>query len=380
MVRIIHVFDSSVISNSTIALFQKMERFDQTFIVIVPDKKLSENRKELPGNIVYLNASDDLSNQIRKEIEAYDIIFLQALSYEKAKAIASGNFKKKVFIWGLWGYDLYNFVQYQRKDFNEDYGNSLTRKRGLKERLTDYYTFNIVYKRAIKKIDICLFLLESDFNLLSGAISHQAQWMSACYQTIENINAGNKEFSVSGNGILIGNSSTPSNRHGLVLNILKDVDLKDRSVVVPLSYGDENYRKTVLEQGIMTFNNNFEPLLDFMKMEDYIKVLQKCTHTVMPHHRQQAFGSIVMMLLAGSKVYLSKSSPLYAWFKNAGIRLFSVEDDLILEIHRELSDEDKNLNKKILYAMLSEEVILKQIEVLLVKASEISQNRTFEKA
>ncbi|NRA12790.1 MAG: TDP-N-acetylfucosamine:lipid II N-acetylfucosaminyltransferase, partial [Crocinitomicaceae bacterium] len=277
----------------------------------------------------------------------------------KAKAIIEKPFRDKVFVWALWGYGLYNIVNYytpSKKDIT-----TTIEKPTFKQKLQDYYTYRVVYRKALKKIKLCVFLLEHDFQLLTKAMSHTAIWMTACYQTEENLFGKMGQFEVEGNDILVGNSSTPSNRHQLIFDSLSDCKLGSSKLVIPLGYGDQEYKKTVVKRGETSFRESFTPILDFMPLDEYVKMLSSCGHVIMAHERQQAFGTLLMMLLAGAKLYLSEKSPFYDWFNDMDVKIYSVESDLAEEITTPLSPEHRASNKVIISDYLS---ISKRLDAL----------------
>jgi|TARA_B110000879_G_scaffold200440_1_gene274437 hypothetical protein len=374
--KILHIFDPAIISQSTIELFDNLN-FNQRYVVVaLHPKKWTEFTEKLSAVRIIDYHKDDVISILSEEIKAADIIFAQALSYEKAKAINQVKDTSKVFIWGLWGYDLYNFVNYMKKDSSsEDFKTNLKTNRGFVNKIKEYYTFNYVYKKAIQKIDICLFLLESDFNLLGSVVKQNAQWRTACYQTIDNLIGGNKDYKITGNSILLGNSSTPSNRHKVVLDQLKKVENLDRKVITPLNYGDQEYKKDILEIGKNTLGVNFVPLTDFMPLEEYTSTIQDCSHVIMAHKRQQGFGTIMTTLYGGAKLYLSEISPFYSWLKKLGIAVYSIENELLVELKLELTEELKASNKEIVSKYLSERSILQKLKEVIDESIQISNNK-----
>lgn len=369
-VKFLHIFDDEKITRTTIDLFKKLEEYEQTFVIISEGEREKPENYSPPDSVQILNKSAELTSRLREMIESHDVIFFQALSYEKAKVLSNIKANKKIFIWGLWGFELYNIVDYFG-DFKDSNISTTKKEKSLKSRIRDFYTFNFIYRRAVKKLDICLFLLESDFDLLSKFIRHDAIWMTACYQTAENIHGIKNDFEVAGNSILLGNSSTPSNKHAQVFDILKAYDLGDRSLIAPLSYGDDEYREEIIKLGKENFGENFKPLTSFFDIDSYLEEIKNCAHVIMAHERQQGFGSIIMMLLGGSKVYLSNAGPLYSWFKDLDVVIFCVEKDLPDELDEPLNDEEKEHNKKILTGYLSEEIVLVRLKMIFEKAASL---------
>lgn len=360
--RIIHIFDDAIIANDTIHLYKKTRIPNQVFYIISNREeywsKVNPEVKTIPHN----KNTPSLINAI---IEDTDVVIMQALSYEKAKAIRNNNNSSVYFIWALWGYGLYNILNYYKKD-KTTFNTSLKVKNSLLTKLKNWYTFKIIYPSAVKKLGTCLFLLESDFNALKSVIDTNANWKTTCYQTLNNIFGNLDEFSVSGNSVLLGNSSTPSNNHS---EAFRHINLaKDQKIILPLSYGDIQYRDQIVAIGEERFKESFVPLIEFMPLTKYLDQLKECQYVVMAHERQQAFGTMLMMLLAGSKLFLSVKSPLYNWFLDQEVYVFSMEDELETGLINPLTEQQKTHNKKILSTFMAEDVIIKQLEDVILHA------------
>jgi len=377
--KILHVFDPAIISQSTIELFNKLD-FSQRYVVITSHPEKWEEISSRISNICLIDPNkEDIVEVLGREISNADIIIAQALSYEKAKAIAKNKDKSKVFIWGLWGYGLYNISEYfgKKKD-STDYSTVLKRKESLFGKIKEYYTFKVIYKQAVQKLDICLFLLESDYKLLGEAIPHRAVWRTTCYQTINNL-IGPDDFKIDGTSILLGNSSTPSNRHEAVFEELKKSN-SEKKIIVPLTYGDDKYRAQIIKSGSNYFGNRLTPLTEFKALNDYNDLVKSCSHVIMAHERQQGFGTIMTVLYGGAKLFLSEKSPLYGWLQNIGIKVFSVESHLSFGLEQKLPPELQRLNRNLVKQYLSEDLITKQITDILVEACQISKMKLSEKA
>ena len=80
---------------------------------------------------------------------------------------------------------------------------------------------------------------------------------------------------------------------------LRDKDLGKRKVVVPLSYGDKTYAKSIVEIGNKWLGKNFYPLLDYYSIENYNKLISGCSVVFMNHIRQQGMGNIAASLYHG---------------------------------------------------------------------------------
>ncbi|MGI6320696.1 MAG: TDP-N-acetylfucosamine:lipid II N-acetylfucosaminyltransferase [Bacteroidales bacterium] len=348
--RILHIFNNDKIVKDTITLFNKVTEYKQSFIIISNDVEKIEGSYSDIENLELIEQNSELIEKLRRKIDGFDIVFLQALSYPKAKLLAKNKFKNTIFIWGLWGYELYNYVYYKKRVER----NSIS----FIQKLKDYYTFNIIYKRAFKKINYALFLLEYDYNLLKDNAKTKAKWLPGSYQTIEQINEHFPNFKVAGNSILVGNSSTSSNNHFLIFDKISSI--REKKIICPLNYGDLNYQREVIIAGNNIFNDDFFPLVEFLPLKDYLEIIKECGVTIFAHERQQAFGTIIQMLYAGSKVFLSNKSPLYGYCIDNGFYVYSVEDDLDINSAVPLEEALALKNREIATSVFSEKYVLER--------------------
>lgn len=133
--------------------------------------------------------------------------------------------------------------------------------------------------------------------------------------------------SVQGNNILVGNSASFENNHIEVFDLIHNkIELSSQNLIVPLSYGSEWYRDQVISYGEKLFGKKFIPIVDFMPINDYIKLLDSCGYVFMNHLRQQAISNICLKMLTGASIYLDIRNPLYNWFRGKGGIIRSIND------------------------------------------------------
>jgi hypothetical protein len=129
-----------------------------------------------------------------------------------------------------------------------------------------------------------------------------------------------------GNNVLLGNSATPTNNHVELFRIIADhLDLTGRNLIVPLGYGQINYRHRVIKLGQEMFGDAFVPLTRFLPFLDYASILASCNIVMMNHIRQQALGNICISGLIGAKLFLNRRSPLFHWLQGRGILVNDIE-------------------------------------------------------
>jgi hypothetical protein len=156
--------------------------------------------------------------------------------------------------------------------------------------------------------------------------------------------------------ILVGNSATHTNRHEFVFEKLSQIGVKDLKIIVPLSYGDIEYRNKILKIGRYIFGDKFYPLLDFIPHDEYLNILYNIDIAIFAHNRQQGMGNLIQLLGLGKKVYLTPETSQWKLCQNLGIKVYDVNGDIDLDNN---IDELEN-NKKIVREWFSMENLKKQ--------------------
>ncbi len=160
--------------------------------------------------------------------------------------------------------------------------------------------------------------------------------------------------------ILVGNSASDTNRHEFAFNKLSKIGLKDLKVIVPLSYGDLEYRDKILKIGKEIFGSNFYPLLDFVPYEDYLNIIYNIDIALFANNRQEGMGNLIQLLGLGKKVYLNPETSQWKLCQNLGIKVYDINRDIDLNID---SEELEN-NKKIVKEYFSPENLKKQLKII----------------
>lgn len=204
--------------------------------------------------------------------------------------------------------------------------------------------------RVVERVSIFSPVLPEEYELVKKSRKwHRfpafAPWN---YGTMEdNLIKGFEGASVTGDAILVGNSATYTGNHAEAFDLLHKLQIKDRQVVAPLSYGDNQLAAKLADIGKGYFGDDFEPLMDFMPIEDYVATIKKCGYVIMNHVRQQAVGNIVIMLYLGARVFVREENPVYDFFKKTGVVLSTVQEleaNPIL-LKTPLNDEERSSNK-----------------------------------
>jgi hypothetical protein len=374
---ILHLLeDDKNIVNRTISMYEKIAPGNNEYWIedqgehVLAFLKEHESAKRLKF--------DGLIDKIN--LSKYNAIIFHALNLPKIlflnQLLKPSSLK---LIWILWGADMYNHIHlkgYKLLNYEPSIFN-------IKERMLFYGGLkksiplqikNIIkkntsilsnFERAITKLDfVCAY--DEDFALLKKYFpSVSAKCLFYNYYPIEST-LGDKLVNrqVSGNNILIGNSSAQTNNHYSAFRIINNHNLSSK-VIVPLSYGESSYRKFIIDKGNKMFGNNFVPLVNFLPIDEYYELLLSCGIVIMPQLRQQAVGNIVIALYLGAKVFLYEENPLYSFFTKIGITIFSI--DKIINVSEEFDLLDQHTigkNREIVEKHFSTETTENYVNIL----------------
>ena len=284
----------------------------------------------------------ELWGRIRKA----DKIILHGLFWNSIVLLLALNNKhlQKCY-WGIWGGDLHKFS---------------ARNKSFKNKL-----WHRIRKFVISRIGNFITYLPEDYKLAqdwygaNGRVFESITYLSNVYKPILKI-VLKKDLNLS--SVLVGNSATPSNRHEDSFQKLLKFKGKVK-LIVPLSYGNEKYGKKIASIGKEMFGEDFIPLMNFMPIDDYYKILSEIDTVVFNHNRQQGMGNIIQSLGQGKKVFLDPETPQFKLFERLGIKVFDVN---LIDLSP-LSEEDKKKNELKIMSYFSEENLILQLTKIFEK-------------
>lgn len=126
--------------------------------------------------------------------------------------------------------------------------------------------------------------------------------------------------------VLIGNSANPSNRHFDILEKLTPYAGEDLMVYAPLSYGDAEYGREVIEKAHCILGDKFIPMTNLIPHGEYQAFLDDIDIALFNHNRQQAMGTIINLLGMGKKVYMPSDIASWDFLASKGIEVYDVQD------------------------------------------------------
>lgn len=327
------------------------------FIVVAPKGEFKFIKNEDKVKRIDWNSIE--KDSLLEKLSEYTGIILHGLFMPWQEEIIKCATNQKI-AWMFWGGEIYG-----RPDVNKTFIASKSRillwlytlKNNLKGKreINPYF----IPKECYSKINYCLTDVNYEYDYANRLLETQMDMIWYNYYSIEDTVGTLIDKRCTGNDIFLGNSCTIENNHLETFSLIKKLNIQGRRIITPLSYGSQWLRNFLIKKGNAYFKDNFHPLVDFMPREAYNSLMLKCGVMVMNHYRPQAQGNIITGLWLGMRVFLSRKSMIYNYFKDQGIIIYSIEEDLnkYTEL-KSLNEEELQHNRSILYNIYSKESML----------------------
>ncbi len=359
--KILHLAHDVVFINTADFLYEKAFPEQNKFLIIQKkEAPLSNVKIKKNFNVLVINRIG--LKKILREINNSDIVIMHGLTKVNATIFLRSNSRNK-FVLHTFGAEIYNkkvlgksFLgpvtqklinkievvtqKRTRTDTKKDTGLnivttikkvfSITRKwiRALSER--NRVKFEPIDAKSVSYeiSNHCKSIYEEFVYFKSlGVIKESANFIPFSYYPLEYLIA-DENLRINGNDILLGNSASFTNNHLEAIEILSGIELGDRQINIPLSYGkDDYYINEVISYANELIPDNIKILKDFLPIDQYIKLISRCSIVIMNHYRQQALGNILISLYLGAKVFIN-NTVVYNYLKRIGCCVYLIEKDL----------------------------------------------------
>jgi len=349
--------------------------------------------KQTPHRVVRYR--DRLGFSLYQEIASYDFVVVHSL-HPFWRSVVNAAPANVVFVWIGWGYDYYNLLYPVSQQLLLPATQALagtetapvaktwhwpSQIRQLVETLRGLDADQL---SAIQRMALFSPVLPNEYPLVRAAFN-SPRFPAVCqwnYGSLEEVLLkGFLGRQCSGTNVLLGNSASTTSNHADWLEWLAEQALlPKRQLICPLSYGDKHYASQIKALGQQLFAEQFVALTDFMPLEDYLDLVASCSHLVMNHVRQQGVGNILIMLYLGATVFIRQENPCFAFFRELGFVLYSVqqlEQQPELLTHR-LSAADIAENQRLLFQIWSKQALDLKTETLIKQATNIAKARRAE--
>lgn len=112
---------------------------------------------------------------------------------------------------------------------------------------------------------------------------------------------------------------------GSTIDMLKQLSVysdKDIEVCTVLSYGNLEYKDSIIKCGKELFGERFLWLEEFVESDAYLAWIQQNDIFVLNQNRQQGVGNAIAALALGKKLYIKSNITTYSHLSSLGIRVF----------------------------------------------------------
>ncbi len=317
----------------------------------VSDIPLGQNQYlKRVDQIVCVSPSNFIDYLVKNE---YNAVFLHNFTSLHPSLTCRIPLTIKVF-WFAWGADIYerpykkSFVPvplYKKETikFIEEQNNKnntgLTKCQKIKIKISDYIRsfrknniIDDVNYKALQHVDYFSGVLSYEYDLMKQNLQFRAKRVEYSYPGgLNSFPDPNMQIVLSkGSGnILLGNSGSMTNNHLDALALLRKIDLQDKKIILPMSYGGNNiYLDKVKNVAKKYFEERVIVLSDYLPIKDYNNIIKECNVAVFYTERQQAVGNICMAIFNGQKIFLSETCGMYSFFLEKGLVVFSIQSDL----------------------------------------------------
>jgi hypothetical protein len=329
---ILHIVKDGRLINTIIDQFEKVAPGESYYLVDTTyEGKLL--RTEPSERFQFAKKNSKEYFDLLKQYKNVTSVIIHSMTDFHAYLINKYLYDKKI-CWTLWGGDIYQsgFIPYEKnilvqtkKQIKKDLWQTIKSAIGRNR-----WRFPILFSRyrAMLKVDYLITVLPSEYEHITSNIpklrAKQVLWnysleQSFIYPNIVNNNRKN---------IIVSHNGYPTNNHFDSFEILKKLDLQERRIIVPLSYGIKDYSNKVLKYGESVFGSSFMPLIDYLSFEKYIEIVNSCSIALFNNIRQQGVGNLIILLKLGIKIYLNENGMAWKFMQDLGIKVFSINKDI----------------------------------------------------
>lgn len=380
--NIIHIASDEKFINSAHWQFENAFPNSNIFYIFTSDKSKDFKYVTPQPNIRKFDISTDLSSFLTS-LSVNQILIFHSLSESFFPLILKLP-KTVQCVWLCFGYEIYTDKRFFKEASLYDtitqkrFGKGEAKSRHLLLDSVRHYIRKVnkklplssfeIKKRAISRMDYIASSFIEEQEAIQKLIKQKKKTFPFWYYPIEQMVNIDETIVNDRNAIIIGNSGTMSGNHLDVFDKIKLLSWTDRTVIVPLSYGNQTYIKEILEEGKATFGAQFMPLTDFMPLKAYNQIIKQCGVALLCNYRQQAVGNTISLLWFGCKVFLSTNNPFYHYLKRIGVEVFSYETDLKDQSSLELlSNETIQKNRKALLNHLNTNLLQAELKEAIAK-------------
>ncbi len=355
---ILHFLSDDIFSNYVIGQFSSPE-MQSDFVVMSTTDKL-ENLQHSGKAIIVNPYHKESIRKLIGSLSNYSAIVLHGIFYPWCETILRNVPEDVKVAWEFWGGEVYG-----RKELVKGFHAPVTKMM--------YGVHNLFSKgqkkgwqlpvELFQRVNYCLTAQREEFEYVKrtlGCPNIQHIWYT--YYSIEETIGELADLKCVGDNVLLcHNAFVESNIFDAMFRLGMPKNrkyLKNKVVILPLSYGSSWVKNLVLKLSPLTFRYGVKPLTVFLPRKDYNRLLLDCSTMILPSYRPAGQGNVITALWLGMRVYLSEKCISFGFFKRLGLSVFSFESDFRDYGCQKLSDEEVMHNRSILMDNFGRERIL----------------------
>lgn len=342
---------------------------------------LSEDSTFRDDLISYIKVTGKSFKEYIDKIEHADKVIFHPYTFTAYRflKILLKKFPEVKVYWVIWSFELYNLPHIIHRLYEPFSANFIkthtSTAHKLKRKAKDYLLASLVSSGIRKNymdslihshslVHYFLSPLYHDFLLLNSITKNNISYVPFAYLSLDKILPGLEGFQSKGDKIMVGHSASPDGNHYEILQKLRSINPGYR-IFLPLSYGNKEY-KIVIKENAQKMFRNVEVLEEKLDRTLYYEALTQVSWAIINVKVQQGFGNVMALIWMGAKVFLDKHVSTYLDFREWGIFVFSVQDDLNeKELSTRLTAEQVETNKSIILEKLNDQVVSKYWEEIL---------------
>lgn len=352
---VLHIAADDKFTEYTISQFSAPEMMSR--IVVFP---YGGKYQAQPGkNVSVIEYRSPEFEALLDELGDYSGIVLHGMFWPFCEDIIKAAPKHVKIAWYFWGGEIYS-----RDELTASFLAPVTKFLYLVHNLWKPQSIHRGWqlpKELYQRINYCLTGEQEEYEYAKAFLHNSMDFIwYTCYSIEETIGSLKNER-VHGNNVLFCNSAdVKNNMFDAALRMRRRSyrkHLKNRKVIMPVSYGNPWVRNIMLKIGPRCFNR-FEPLINYMPREEYNAMMLGCSTLILPYYQPAGQGNIITAMWLGMRVYISEKSIAYNFFKRIGVKIYSFESDFEKYGCAAVSDEEMEYNRKVLREMFCREHVM----------------------
>lgn len=353
---ILHLLHPEKFAKHIVEIFEEALPGQNKYVIMGDDWGPFQESKvyidKLGNKVSYASAFYSGSETLDKS--NIDKVIVHYLDVDKIRFIRQFGLSDKKIVWAMWGGDIYNQLLYPSgyKMFaswpGPVFANPSRLRWWLKYRtpLNRFApkdpTIKIVLD-FIKESDVTMIGHRSDYEIVKkwfpkefAGVSHKEFF----YLSIEKVLPKDMLGKWSeGHYAFVGHSASPTGNHLVSLKKLNGINLRDRKMILPISYGAQ--KAIIKAQALKYCGDSCIFLEDYLPLKEYNKLMLQADRFVFCNYRQEALGNIYVALYLGAKVFVSKRYNPRKDFDRFGL-IYGITE----KINQHNFDEDLTLSQK----------------------------------